>query len=169
MWLFWKICCIYEKRPCHLKKLDYVYCILSYCHNICFLLLTFLLRVFFCQICSLFNWSFSRSSSSWVLGKMPPVKMPNGKRPRENCAPDNCPPGKLPPRKIADRKISSLSLKRKVILWILFLSNFVFIEIFLRKLKLIFLKIIWFLITVCSLNCFTAVYFLGLFLVFNYI
>ena len=56
----------------------------------------------------------------------------------------------------------------KIIFWILFVSNFIFIEIFDQKLKLISLNIFWFLITICSLSFFTIVYFLiRVFLVFN--
>ena len=59
-------------------------------------------------------------------GKMPPGKIPPGKLPLENP-----PQGKLPPE----------NCPPKIILWILFVSNLFFIEIFDQKLKLIFLNI----------------------------
>ena len=79
------------------------------------------------MILLLLNIYYRFYTYNWVPRKMPTGKIPLGKFPH----------GKMPPR---------------IILWILFVSNFIFIEIFDQKLKLISLNIFWFLITICSLS-----------------
>ena len=79
------------------------------------------------MILLLLNVYYRFYTYNWVPRKMPTGKMSLGKFPH----------GKMPPR---------------IILWILFVSNFIFIEIFDQKLKLISLNIFWFLITICSLS-----------------
>ena len=85
---------------------------------------------------------------------MPPRKMRSEKCPRDKQSPENCPlevcpPGKIPPE-ICPRKTAPeenclpVNCTPKIILWILCVFNFIFIEIFHRKLKLISLNILIF-------------------------
>ena len=95
MYLFWKTYYICEKKHRHLKK-NYVYVILSYCHNICFLSQCFFLRTCFAKSvlnsinlfqglsqglllkrsclgssviwCSLVSSMIGSSVGSWILG-----------------------------------------------------------------------------------------------------
>ena len=106
-------------------------------------------------------------NSSW---KTAPRKFgPKEKYPPENYHPENCPQENWLSENTHKRErahthththtyIHKHTQKKKT--WILFVSNFIFIEIFDRKLKFISLNIFWFLITICSFNFFVIVYFL---------